>query len=105
MSSNNLDLFGPRLMPNAGSAAVPEIDLLAFSDFQSAPLEAATSSGSHPQVCFLDLLQKLSLPSNIFVAQIVFHLLQLFAIKIPLKYDILSFTKMVIGQCSNSEDS
>ncbi|XP_048564358.1 clathrin interactor EPSIN 1-like isoform X1 [Triticum urartu] len=49
VSSNNLDLFGPRLMPNAGSAAVPEIDLFAFADFQSAPLEAATSSGSHPQ--------------------------------------------------------
>ncbi|KAM3351181.1 hypothetical protein ACQJBY_023281 [Aegilops geniculata] len=51
VSSNNLDIFGPRLMPNAGSAAVPEIDLFAFADFQSAnaPLEAATSSGSHPQ--------------------------------------------------------
>ncbi|XP_037417887.1 clathrin interactor EPSIN 1-like [Triticum dicoccoides] len=51
VSSNNLDFFGPRLMTNAGSAAVPEIDLFAFADFQSAnaPLEAATSSGSHPQ--------------------------------------------------------
>ncbi|KAE8769184.1 Clathrin interactor EPSIN 2 [Hordeum vulgare] len=65
VSSNNLDLFGPSFMhglvntaaatsiaiPNAGSAAVPEIDLFADADFQSAnaPLEAATSSGSRPK--------------------------------------------------------
>lgn len=49
-------------MSKAGSAAVPEIDLFAVADFQSSnsPLEAATASGSHPQVCFPDLLQKLS---------------------------------------------
>ncbi|CAM0882809.1 unnamed protein product [Alopecurus aequalis] len=65
VSSNNLDLFGPSLMDdlvdttaststemlNAGSAAVPEIDLFADANFQSAdaPLEGAIASGSHAQ--------------------------------------------------------
>jgi len=61
VSSNHMDLFGPNLMDDIvdttastsaeilmGSAAVPEIDLFADANFQSAnaPLEGATASGS-----------------------------------------------------------
>ncbi|KAM0874390.1 hypothetical protein ACQ4PT_037465 [Festuca glaucescens] len=65
VSSNHMDLFGPNLMDNlvgtaaspstsmlnVGRAAVPEIDLFADADFQSAnvPSEAATASGYHTQ--------------------------------------------------------